>query len=233
MIAHHNEIHDEIAHLCRMAYTNVWEEPQIHPISKSIEEKKSEDQELRENKLENERRKNPQDECGLPAPQQPPLPTVKLKENDERGDLMIRGFWAGGTDCIIDVRITDTDAPSYIQKKRTPSQILLNHEKEKCRRYAQACIQQRRSFTPFVCSVDGLIGIEAKAFLKRLSMKLSQKWNQRYLLVQNFISTRISIALARATHMSIRLPRVPESLVNNRRFQLEDGEGLRLYHSLI
>jgi hypothetical protein len=31
---------------------------------------------------------------------------------EERGDLLIRGVGARGTDCIIDVRVTDTDAKS-------------------------------------------------------------------------------------------------------------------------
>jgi hypothetical protein len=29
---------------------------------------------------------------------------------DERGDLLVRRFWARGTDCILDVRVTNTDA---------------------------------------------------------------------------------------------------------------------------
>jgi hypothetical protein len=31
---------------------------------------------------------------------------------DERGDFLIRGFWTAGTDCILDVRVTDRDAKS-------------------------------------------------------------------------------------------------------------------------
>ena len=32
---------------------------------------------------------------------------------DERGDILIRCFWARGTNYILDVHVTDTDAKSY------------------------------------------------------------------------------------------------------------------------
>jgi hypothetical protein len=38
-----------------------------------------------------------------------------FRNNDrkkDRGDILIRGLWAQGTDCIIDVRIADVDAKS-------------------------------------------------------------------------------------------------------------------------
>jgi hypothetical protein len=38
---------------------------------------------------------------------------------DDRGDLLVRGFWAKGTDCMLDVRVTDTDAKSH--SKRDPA----------------------------------------------------------------------------------------------------------------
>ena len=35
--------------------------------------------------------------------------------------------------------------------------------------YLEACLQQRRQFSPFVASVDGLLGVEAMATPKRLA----------------------------------------------------------------
>jgi hypothetical protein len=76
---------------------------------------------------------------------------------DERGDLLVRGFWARGTDCVLDARVTDTDAKSY--SKRDPAKVLVeSQEKEKKRKYLEACLERRRHFTPFVCSVDGMLG---------------------------------------------------------------------------
>jgi hypothetical protein len=97
---------------------------------------------------------------------------------DERGDILIRGFWARGTDCILDVRVTGTDTKTYC--KRDPAKVLESQEKEKKRKYLEACLKRRRRhFTPFVCSVDGMLGREAKTFAKQLAAKLankSEKW---------------------------------------------------------
>jgi hypothetical protein len=41
---------------------------------------------------------------------------------------LIHGFWAQGTDCIIDVRITDTDAKS--DSSKDPYKVLEAHERE-------------------------------------------------------------------------------------------------------
>jgi hypothetical protein len=54
---------------------------------------------------------------------------------DERGDLLIRGFWGRGTDCMLDARVTDTDAKSYC--KRAPVKVLESQEKEKKREYVR------------------------------------------------------------------------------------------------
>jgi hypothetical protein len=51
---------------------------------------------------------------------------------DERGDFLIRGFWTAGTDCILDVRVTDRDAKSRSKrwsrrKKRRNTHFPQNH----------------------------------------------------------------------------------------------------------
>jgi hypothetical protein len=94
--------------------------------------------------------------------QQAPSVTRNLHKTkgDERGDVLIRGFWKHGTDCIIDIRCTDTDAKSVLSKD--PAKVLETHEREKKSMYLGACLAQRRHFTPFVVSTDGLLGREAK-----------------------------------------------------------------------
>ena len=59
---------------------------------------------------------------------------------DERGDLLIRGFWARGTDCMLDVSVTDADAKSCC--KRTPAKVLESQEKEKKKKYLEACLER-------------------------------------------------------------------------------------------
>jgi hypothetical protein len=77
------------------------------------------------------------------------------KNRDElRGDLLIRGFWGRGTDCIIDVRVTDTDAKSNLNKD--PAKVLEAHEKEKKRKYLSLVLSNvvisLRSWSPPMAS---------------------------------------------------------------------------------
>jgi hypothetical protein len=57
---------------------------------------------------------------------------------------------------------------------------LANHEREKKKKYLEACLGQRRHFTPFVVSTDSLLGREAKILLKKLSALLAAKWEKPY-----------------------------------------------------
>jgi hypothetical protein len=93
----------------------------------------------------------------------------------EQGDILIRGFWARGTDAIIDVHVTDMDAKSY--RSKDPHKVLAPHEKEKKQKYLASCTAQRKHFfTSFDVSTDGLLGHEATELLKRLSLRLADKW---------------------------------------------------------
>jgi hypothetical protein len=89
-------------------------------------------------------------------PQDQPALSRNLQKSrgESRGDVSIRGLWNRGTDCIIDVRVTDTDAKSNLSKD--PAMILEAHEKERKKKNLETCLEQRRTFTPFVVSTDGL-----------------------------------------------------------------------------
>jgi hypothetical protein len=93
-------------------------------------------------------------------------------------DLGVRGVWEAQTTALFDIRITDTDAQSYLSR---PVEAVLSYaETEKKRKYGQACKERRASFTPIVASVDGALGKEASFFLKHLSERLAIKWQQKY-----------------------------------------------------
>ncbi len=193
MISRHNEIRDRLADLSSMALipSAVRNEPFIHTSCPA--EKMSD-----------------MDQTNHPV-------TRNLHKNrDElRGDLLVRGFWGRGTDCIIDVRVTDTDAKSNLNKD--PAKVLEAHEKEKKRKYLKSCLEQRRHFTPFVVSTDGLIGKEAQTFLKKLSTLLAEKWEKPYSVVCGYVNAQMSIAIVRATHLCLRGSRIPTSQMNDRR----------------
>ena len=67
---------------------------------------------------------------------------------------IILGFWEESTDTIIDVRLTNLDSKSY--KNLPPKKALERQEKEKKKKYCKLCENQRRHFTPFVVSTDGI-----------------------------------------------------------------------------
>jgi hypothetical protein len=113
----------------------------------------------------------------------------------------VRGFWARGTDCILDVGETNTDAKS--QHHKNPDKVLAQHEREKKRKYLEPCLKQQRHFTPFVVSTGGLLGKEAPFFIRRLSSILSEKWHQPYSVVCGFVKSRMIIAIARARHLCL------------------------------
>ena len=69
------------------------------------------------------------------------------------------------TDCILDVRITniDADAPSnIIRRKPLASPVLLSPYREKEKNLEAWLNHQRRHFSPFVASCNGLLGSEAE-----------------------------------------------------------------------
>jgi hypothetical protein len=56
---------------------------------------------------------------------------------------------------IIDVQVTDTDAKSYCSQD--PHKVLAQQERKKKKKYLDpSCLEQRKHFTPFVISTDGL-----------------------------------------------------------------------------
>jgi hypothetical protein len=89
-----------------------------------------------------------------------------------------------------------------LNRNKTPAKVLDRHEKEKKRKYLQACMDQRRHFfTPFVVSTDGLLGREVTFVLKKLSALLSEKWARPYSVVCGYVKARMSIATVRATYL--------------------------------
>ena len=133
-----------------------------------------------------------------------------------------------GTDCILDVRVTDIDCPSYC--RRDPLKALEAQERAKKNRYLQACLDQRRDFVPFVVSTDGLVAREAKATLQRLASLISEKWHRPYSVVCGYVQARISIAIVRATNRCLRGARVPARAMSNQHFpEWIDGSGFSLF----
>ena len=147
----------------------------------------------------------------------------------DRGDLLIRVFFYKNTDCIKDVRICDVNQASY--QLRKPAAIIKAVEGDKKRKYLGPCLTQRRHFTPFVVSYEGLLKKEVDTFLKRLSKKLADKWRRPYSQVVSFVKTRFAISLVRSKNRCIR-----GSIISTGRIlyrdDWKDGAGLVLFSTL-
>ena len=107
---------------------------------------------------------------------------------------------------------------------------LATQEKEKKRKYLANCLEQRRSFIPFVVSVDGMLGYEANNLIKCIAKKLADKWKFPCSVVCGLIRSRMSIAIARAAHLCIRGSRV-SALRITRSPLWEDSAGVGLYET--
>ena len=122
------------------------------------------------------------------------------------------------------MRVVNTDALSYVQK--TKEKFLHKAERGKKKIYLEACLHQRRHFSPFVASVDRLLGVEAMATLKRIASRLATKCRQPYSKMCGYIKSRVAIIFVRATHRCIRGSCVPAHQISVQRPQWEDGAGL-------
>ena len=97
---------------------------------------------------------------------------------EQKGDLLPRELWHNGTDSVQYMCVVNTDAKSYWEK--SPEKCLEEAEKSKKKMYLEDFLHQRQNFSPFVASVDGLLGVEATATLKRIASQLAPKWWQSY-----------------------------------------------------
>ena len=126
-----------------------------------------------------------------------PVCLAGLGMRDPTKTAEVRGVWSPQTEALFDIRIIDTDAPSY--KHCTPEAILESAAKEKKRIYPKAVEDRRGQFTPFVVSVDGLLHREANHFMKHIAASLATKWEKSYSETVSFVRTKLSFAILRST----------------------------------
>ena len=176
----HNELHDRVAYLTSRAFTpsHVCNDPLIYQ-GYAVTRTKAQPAGPRESTTTGD---------------SPPEAT------EQKGDLLIRDLWANGTDSVHNMRVVNTDANSYWE--RSPEKCLEEAERGKKKMYLEACNQQRRNFSPFIASVDGLLGVEATATLKRIANRLASKWKQPYSKTCGYVTSRNAITLVPPTGVS-------------------------------
>ena len=91
-------------------------------------------------------------------------------------DLSVRGVWQPQATTFFDVRVVDSDANSYLH--RDVGAVLSTIEHTKKQKYSQAAETINASFTPFVVTADGALGLEAKTFIHHSTEKIAVIWHK-------------------------------------------------------
>ena len=90
---------------------------------------------------------------------------------------------------------------------------LLDHwEGEKKDKHGNHCHKQQKHFSPFVLSVDGMLGKEALIVLTNLIRLMAKKLEEPLSHVCGWVNGRIIIAVARSYSRMIRGDRLPSPL---------------------
>jgi hypothetical protein len=149
---------------------------------------------------------------------------VQTGEKALVADIKIRGLWRRQRDALLDIRVTDTDAPSYL--KRPVCKILEAEETQKNTKYHKAAEERKTDFAPIVISTDGAWAAQSKEVFKRVASGLAQKWEKTYGEVISWVRVRMQFAVIRATSMCIRGARTRVRCLGT-----EDGEDISMMMS--
>ena len=133
-------------------------------------------------------------------------PIVKEAEEDGfgelRGDWSVRGFWVPQRVAVFDTRIFNANAPSY--KTLSLETIFDNHRNQKKQLYAAEVEHRRGSFTPILATCEGILDREAEAYIKRLALHLSKRWEKQYSKIVFWVRARIQICILRSVSNCFR-----------------------------
>ena len=100
--------------------------------------------------------------------------------------------------------------------------VLSSIEHTKKQKYSQAAETINASFTPFVVTADGALGLEAKTFIRHLADNIAAIWHKSNSEVLSYVRSRMLFAVLRAANLCIRGIRVKW----RRRMEIEDGDWL-------
>ena len=99
---------------------------------------------------------------------------------------MVQGLWDRQVDAIIDVKLGDADVDSY--KYEPMADLLARWETIKKDKHGKHCHDQRKHFSPFVLSVDVMLGREALVVPSQLSRVMAEKREETLSQVQGWVN---------------------------------------------
>ena len=132
------------------------------------------------------------------------------KDKETRGESMVLFLWDRQADAIIDVKLGDADVNTY--KYKPIESLLARWENIKKEKHGKNCHDQRKYFSPFVLSVEGVLAREALDVLSQSSRVMAEKREEPLLQVQGWVNGRITIAVVRSYSRMIRGSWLPSPL---------------------
>mmetsp|Transcript_5588 Transcript_5588/g.7800 ORF Transcript_5588/g.7800 Transcript_5588/m.7800 type:complete len:368 (+) Transcript_5588:754-1857(+) len=127
-----------------------------------------------------------------------------VRDKDLRADFLAIGVWERQRVAFFDNRILDADAPSRFNCNMSYVTAMRTAVQEKKKKYQERCEDLAGSFTPLVCTVDGVFHREFVAFMKRVAAALAEKWHKPYGVVMCWVRVRLQFALIRAVDLRLR-----------------------------
>ena len=222
----HDEVRDEVGHWCSIACgpSSVRTEPLI--FSSRLRASPTRSPQPNTPRTGDNRPSNDNNPSS-PTTQE----TAQTEGNDNRGDLAVQSFYHRGRPTIIDVSIIASDSNSYLERNSAPATLLKTREKEKKNKYRRDCQLNRCDFTPFIMTSDGMLGKEAKDFVKTLAGKIANKWKAPYSHVCALIKASIIMTCLRATSRCLHGSRVSFRRIRSAEDYCKDGAGIGLFQA--
>ncbi len=130
-------------------------------------------------------------------------PAGTITDDQARLDIAATGLWGTFERTFFDVRVTHGGAKSNCAIPL--EQLLKRNENEKKRKYSSRVINtEKSSFVPLVFSTAGSVAPECEKHHKRLAELLSNRRNEKYADIINFIRTKVRFALLKSVLMAVR-----------------------------
>ena len=126
-----------------------------------------------------------------------------ITTDEARLDVRARGFWRYGQNAFFDIRTTNADCDSQVNKPI--KSVLQEHEQAKKRSYNSRVMEiEQGTFTPIVVTVKGVMGQEASRYHKTLAEKIAVKIGEKYEDVTRLIRTKLSFLVLKAALLCLR-----------------------------
>ena len=140
-------------------------------------------------------------------------PRTAILNDEARLDVRARGFWRDGQNSFFDVKVTNLNCQSQINK--STKTIMKSHENEKKRNYNKRVMEvEHGTFTPLIFSTTGVMSHECNLYHKALAEKIATKKGEKYSDVMCFLRVKLSFLALKSALLCLRGSRALSSNAN-------------------